>query len=232
VILQTEEAPQFTLRLFGRRGVCSQSCSQGNGSRQLSTNGARAGGPVQRRSERLAHSPKQPRPNLQGGGWEFDSPRLHPEAPPSARLSAPAAGSTQRLLVRDPSRAPQLPDSVIVQAAFGDPGAVRAAVEGLPTVLMVSAAEAPDRVEQHISFIDAVVAAGVEHLVYISFYGAAPTCTFTLGRHHHATEQYIRGSGLRFTFLAGQPLRRLPPRHGGQRRSQSAGRRPTAGSPR
>ena len=112
-----------------------------------------------------------------------------------------AAGVAQRLLVREPSRAPRLPGAVAVPAAFADAAAVRAAAAGLSTVLMVSASESPDRVEQHVAFIDAVAAAGVEHLVYISFYGASPTCTFTLGRDHYATEQHIRGTGVRFTFL-------------------------------
>jgi uncharacterized protein YbjT (DUF2867 family) len=112
-----------------------------------------------------------------------------------------AVGAAQRLLVRDPSRAPRLPGSVPARAPFADLGAVRAALEGVPTVLMVSASETPDRVDQHISFIDAAIAAGVEHLVYISFYGASPTCTFTLARDHYATEEHIRASGLRFTFL-------------------------------
>jgi NAD(P)H dehydrogenase (quinone) len=112
-----------------------------------------------------------------------------------------AAGAAQRLLVRDPSRAPQLPGSVPVRAPFADPGAVRVALQGVRTVLMVSASETPDRVGQHISFIDAAVAADVGHLVYISFYGASPTCTFTLARDHYATEQHIRACGLRFTFL-------------------------------
>lgn len=78
---------------------------------------------------------------------------------------------------------------------------MRAALAGVPTVLMVSASETPDRVAQHMSFIDAAAAAGVQHLVYVSFYGAEPDCTFTLGRDHYATEQHIRASGLRFTFL-------------------------------
>ena len=58
-------------------------------------------------------------------------------------------------------------------------------------MLMVSASETPDRVAQHTTFVDAAAAAGVEHLVYVSVYGAAPDCTFTLGRHHYATEQHI-----------------------------------------
>lgn len=112
-----------------------------------------------------------------------------------------AAGAGQRLVVRDPARAPQLPGASVVRGAFGDREAVRTALEGVPTVLMVSASETPDRVAQHQAFVDAAASAGVEHLVYVSFYGAAPDCTFTLGRDHYATEQHIRASGLRFTFL-------------------------------
>jgi NAD(P)H dehydrogenase (quinone) len=111
------------------------------------------------------------------------------------------AGVTQRMLARDPSRAPQLPGASAVRAGFDDRTAVRAAVAGIRTVLMVSASETADRVAQHFAFVDAAAAAGVEHLVYISFYGAAADCTFTLGRDHHATEQHIRASGMRFTFL-------------------------------
>ncbi|WP_018635170.1 SDR family oxidoreductase [Parafrankia elaeagni] len=112
-----------------------------------------------------------------------------------------AAGVAQRLVVRDPARAPQLPAATVARAAFGEPEAARAALTGVATVLMVSAAEAPDRVAQHTAFIDAAAAAGVEHLVYISFYGAAPDCTFTLGRDHAATERHLQGSGLRYTVL-------------------------------
>lgn len=107
----------------------------------------------------------------------------------------------QRLLVRDLSRAPELPGSTAVQAAFADAGSVTAALTGTRTALMVSASESPNRLEEHFSFVDAAARAGVEHLVYISFFGAAPDCTFTLGRDHYATEQRIRASGMAFTFL-------------------------------
>ena len=112
-----------------------------------------------------------------------------------------AEGVKQRLLARDPSRVPQLPGADVARASFGEPPDVEAALSGVPTVLMVSASETPDRVEQHRAFVDAAAAAGVRHLVYISFYGAAPDCVFTLGRDHYATEQHIRGSGMTFTFL-------------------------------
>ena len=114
------------------------------------------------------------------------------------RLSA--AGVAQRLLVRDPRRAPALPHSEVVRASYDD-DAVTAALRGVPLVLMVSASETPDRVRQHTTFVDAAVAAGVRQLVYTSFAGAAPDATFTLARDHHATEQHILYRGLTATFL-------------------------------
>jgi len=112
-----------------------------------------------------------------------------------------AADVPQRLVVRDPERAPQLPGCSVVAASYDDGTAVRAALSGLSTVLMVSAAEHPDRVGQHRTFVDAAADAGVEHLVYVSFLGAAPDATFTLARDHWATEEHIRSRGLRATFL-------------------------------
>ncbi|QKW09758.1 SDR family oxidoreductase [Streptomyces sp. NA04227] len=111
------------------------------------------------------------------------------------------AGLEQTLVVRDPARAPELPGARAVRGSFGDRDAVRAALTGVERVLMVSAAESADRVEQHRAFVDAAVEAGVGHLVYISFQGAAPDATFTLARDHWATEQHIRASGVGFTFL-------------------------------
>jgi NAD(P)H dehydrogenase (quinone) len=112
-----------------------------------------------------------------------------------------AAGAGQRLLVRDPSRAPVLPGVEIAVASYDDPQASAEALQGIETLLMVSAAEAPDRVRHHTTFIDAVVAAGVTRVVYTSFYGAAPDATFTLARDHWATEEYVRASGLEYAIL-------------------------------
>ncbi len=117
----------------------------------------------------------------------------------AARLAA--VGVPQTLVVRDPTRAPRLPHASVLPGAFGDPDAVRRALRGVDTVLMVSASETPDRVDQHRSFVDAAAAAGVGHLTYISFYGARPDATFTLARDHAATEAHIRASGMAWTFL-------------------------------
>ncbi len=112
-----------------------------------------------------------------------------------------AAGVEQRLLVRTPSRAPQLPGAEVVRAAYRDGDAVRRALAGVDVALMVSAAESEDRVDEHRTFVDAAAAAGVRHLVYISFFGAAPDATFELARDHHATERHIERSGMTWTFL-------------------------------
>lgn len=105
------------------------------------------------------------------------------------------------LPVRSPDRAPQLPESVVRQASYADVGATVEALTGVDVVLMVSAAEEEDRVATHRSFIDAARQAGVRHVVYTSFFGASPEATFLLGRDHWHTEEYLRASGLSWTFL-------------------------------
>ena len=117
-----------------------------------------------------------------------------------ARLLA-GAGSPQRLLVRELRRAPELDDAVPAVVTYADPVLAKAALEGVGTLFMVSAAEAEDRLQQHYTFVDAAAAAGVQHIVYTSFFGAAADSIFTLGRDHFATEEHIKASGMDFTFL-------------------------------
>jgi uncharacterized protein YbjT (DUF2867 family) len=110
-------------------------------------------------------------------------------------------GFALRLLVRDAWRAPQLPGAVAVESSYGDREAAERALAGVRTLFMVSAAEQEDRLTEHRTFIDAAAAAGVEHVVYISFFGAAPQATFTLARDHWATEEHLKASGMAWTFL-------------------------------
>jgi uncharacterized protein YbjT (DUF2867 family) len=112
-----------------------------------------------------------------------------------------AAGSAQRLLIRDAGRAPEIENAAPLVCSYGDSAAARQALEGVKVLFMVSAAETEDRVQQHYAFVDAAAEAGVQHIVYTSFYGAAPDATFTLARDHYATEQRIQGSGMDYTFL-------------------------------
>lgn len=110
-------------------------------------------------------------------------------------------GTPLRLLVRNPARAPQLPGAAVAVCSYGDANASVAALDGIDTLLMVSASEAADRLEQHRTFVDSAAKAGVRHIVYTSFYGAAPDSVFTLARDHFATEEHIKASGMAYTFL-------------------------------
>jgi uncharacterized protein YbjT (DUF2867 family) len=118
----------------------------------------------------------------------------------AARLAE--LGAEQRLVVRDPARAPQL-DGVEVAggASYADGEAMRRAFDGADTVFLVSGKEDRDRVSLHRSAVDAAVAAGVERIVYTSFVAAAPDTTFTFGRDHFHTEEHIRSTPLEATFL-------------------------------
>ena len=112
-----------------------------------------------------------------------------------------ATGLAQRLVVRTPAKAPELANSAVTVCSFGDRVAAEAALAGVETLLMVSAAESEDRLDQHRTFVDAAAAAGVRHIVYTSFFAASADATFTLGRDHYATEEHIKASGMEWTFL-------------------------------
>jgi NAD(P)H dehydrogenase (quinone) len=110
-------------------------------------------------------------------------------------------GVGQRLVARDPGRAPELAGAEVAAAGYDDRDSLRRAFAGAHTLLMVSASEDPDRLRLHANVVGAAADAGVERVVYTSFFGAAPDCSFTFGRDHWHTEELIRGGGLRFTML-------------------------------
>ena len=99
----------------------------------------------------------------------------------AALVDSPAPDRPRR------SRAPA--GDVRVASGYGDFEGMRAALEGADTLFLIPAAEAPDRVAQHTTAVDAAVAAGVRRIVYLSFFGASPDATFTLARDHWATER-------------------------------------------
>lgn len=130
-----------------------------------------------------------------------------------ARLGLP-----QRLIVRDRSRAPKLPKADIFQvSSYGDPIAMGKALSGVETLFLVSAQEIMgvikqskdnnttipyyDRLHQHICAVSAAAAVGVRHVIYLSFLNAAPDATFILAREHFRTEEFVRSTGVPFTFL-------------------------------
>jgi NAD(P)H dehydrogenase (quinone) len=108
-----------------------------------------------------------------------------------------------RLVVRDATRAADVPGAEVVAhpGGYADPDGLRTALSGVHTLYLVSAAEAEDRLRQHLDAVDAAVAAGVQRIVYTSFLHAAPDAVFTLVRQHAATEARIAAGGVRSTFL-------------------------------
>ncbi|MCE5291787.1 MAG: SDR family oxidoreductase [Nocardiaceae bacterium] len=117
-----------------------------------------------------------------------------------ARLIA-ASGAHQRLLVREPARAPRLPGAQTEVVDLTGATGTRHQLAGVDTFVFVSLPESKYRARQQVSVIEAAAAAGVQRVVYVSFVGAAPDCTFTFGRDHWHTEQAIVGSGMEYVIL-------------------------------
>ena len=111
-------------------------------------------------------------------------------------------GIAHRLLVREPSRAPDLgPARVLQFGGYADAAGMRRALDGARTLFLVSAAEDAERVALHRSAVDAAVDAGIERIVYTSFVNAAADATFTFARDHFHTERHIEATGVGHTFL-------------------------------
>lgn len=117
-----------------------------------------------------------------------------------ARLLA-EAGIRQRLLARHTARLPEFPGTPSYAITYSDREVSARALEGVRTLFMVSAAESRYRRQDQRTFVDAAVDAGVQHIVYTSFMGAAPDAVFTLARDHWDTEEYIKSTSVGYTFL-------------------------------
>ena len=110
-------------------------------------------------------------------------------------------GVEQRLLVRDPARAPRLPGADVAVASYEDPEAMARALDGMSTLFLVSGHEHPDRLSLHRRAVEGARMAGVERIVYTSFMGAAPSATFPYARDHWATERAVRDAGISLTSM-------------------------------
>jgi uncharacterized protein YbjT (DUF2867 family) len=113
-----------------------------------------------------------------------------------------ARGHEQRLLVRDPARAPAIAGAEVVTADYADPASLRAALHEGDRVFMVSLHEGPERrVPHHRNFVDAAAAAGVAQVVYLSFVAAGPDAVFLHARSHGATERMLADAGVAHTSI-------------------------------
>jgi NAD(P)H dehydrogenase (quinone) len=89
---------------------------------------------------------------------------------------------------------------IVKKLDYDDPTTIADAVDGIDTLMLVSASEPGHRVPQHIAVIDAAVKAGVKRIVYTSA-PAATTSALVLAPEHKATEEYIVATGVPYTFL-------------------------------
>ena len=111
-------------------------------------------------------------------------------------------GMRQRLLVRDPLRAPDIAGAEIAVADYGDPASIADALEPGDRVFMVSLHEGPEqRIPHHRAFIEAAASAGVAHIVYLSFVAAGPDVIFLHARSHGETERLLADAGVPWTAI-------------------------------
>jgi NAD(P)H dehydrogenase (quinone) len=111
-------------------------------------------------------------------------------------------GQRQRLLVRDPARLPDIAGAEIAVAEYGDRESLAEALEPDDRVFMASLHEGPEqRISHHRTFIEAAAAAGVAHIVYLSFVNAGPDAIFLHARSHGETERMLAVSGIAWTSI-------------------------------
>src|SRR3972149_8228671 len=84
---------------------------------------------------------------------------------------------------------------------FDKPESLAAAFAGGERMLPTSTPSVGRRRQQHGNAINAARSAGVKHIVYTSFVGAAPDDPSLVGKEHRATEELLRESGLAWTFM-------------------------------
>jgi NAD(P)H dehydrogenase (quinone) len=110
--------------------------------------------------------------------------------------------SRRHLVGRDTERLPDLSRAGRRgPAAYADEPAMRAALEGATTLVLVSGRPTGRRLEEHSTAITAAMAVGVQRVVYVSLLGAAPAATYRNARDHWLTERFLAVSGVRHTIV-------------------------------
>jgi NAD(P)H dehydrogenase (quinone) len=109
-----------------------------------------------------------------------------------------------RVSVREVAKATDLQKEgiSIVEADYQDAEAMLEAFRGGDTLLLISGdAPVETRIAQHRRAVEAAKQAGVQHIIYTSVADAEASSPFTFSAIHADTENYIRQSGLSYTFF-------------------------------
>jgi uncharacterized protein YbjT (DUF2867 family) len=114
------------------------------------------------------------------------------------RLSA--RGENVRAFVRNTQHKISFPGVEFVQGDFRDPATFLAALEGVDRLFLLIPSSAEVEGQQK-AFVDAAKKRNVRHIVNLSQLGASKKSKGRFQRYHGVVENYIRKSGLAFTFL-------------------------------
>lgn len=102
-------------------------------------------------------------------------------------------------IVRSPQKAADL-GVEIREADYDKPETLDSALEGIDTLLLISASEIGKRTAQHKNIIEAAKKAGIKWIVYTSLLHA-DTSSLSLAGEHRAAEADLKESGIPFTVL-------------------------------
>ena len=108
------------------------------------------------------------------------------------------------LVTRTPEALPdaQKAGAHVRSGGFDDEAGLRDALRGVDRLLMISSVvTGPRRIEQHTTAARAARAAGVGHVAYTSFVGAAEGNPAAVAADHLATERALEASGMDVTLL-------------------------------
>jgi len=84
---------------------------------------------------------------------------------------------------------------------FDDPASLEPAMRGAEQMLLISGHKVGHRVKQHGNAIGAAKQAGVQHIVYTSYFGSDAANTALVCIDHYGTEEMLKNSGLTYTIL-------------------------------
>ncbi|MFC7384239.1 SDR family oxidoreductase [Sphaerisporangium rhizosphaerae] len=105
-----------------------------------------------------------------------------------------------RLLVRDPSQAPDLPGAEVVVGDLEQPRTLGPAFDGADTVWLLTAM-GPQAPHASMNAVWAARQAGVRHIVRMSAVGAGHDAPTRNGRLHALSDAELMASGLRWTII-------------------------------
>lgn len=109
------------------------------------------------------------------------------------------------ILVRDENKATTLKalGIKVKTGTYQDKNSLSSAMENIDQVLLISSSDFNDRTGQHKNVVDAAKLAGVKHLLYtgVSMKEVSQSPVQPLMTDHFQTEEYIKTSGMAYTFL-------------------------------